>query len=341
MKVGLNLGYWGAKPFDPLPIVLHAERLGFDSVWVAESYGSDAVTLLTWIAAKTSRIRLGSAILQMPARTPALTAMTAATLDHLSGGRLILGLGVSGPQVVEGWHGVPYGKPLGRTREYVKIVRAALNRGEPLEHHGEHYDVPLRGGTGLGKPLKLILHPLRSEIPIYLAAIGRKNVALAAEIAEGWLPIFYSPSKNDVFRDAVSEGMTRRSLTHRPSTFDIAPTVQIEMGSDLAACLALVKPSLALYMGGMGARSRNFYAELAGRYGYAEPMAKVQSLYLAGRKEEAVAAIPDALVDEVALCGPKERIAERLDLWREAGVTTLICGSSDPAALEAIAETLL
>lgn len=338
MKLALNLGYWGAKPFDPVPLVQHAERLGFDSVWAAESYGSDAVTLLAYLAARTERIRLGSAVLQMPARSPALTAMTAATLDHLSRGRVLLGLGVSGPQVIEGWHGVPYGKPLTRTREYVEILRTIWKREQPLEFHGEEYDVPVKGGTGLGKPLKLILHPLRPSIPIYLAAIGPKNVALAAEIAEGWLPVFYSPFKDDEFREALAEGTKRRSTALRQAVFEIAPTVTIVMGEDLPRCWASVKPHLALYMGGMGAQGRNFYKELGARYGYEDALEKVQSLYLTGRREEAAAAVPDELVDEVALCGPKERIKERLDAWRRAGVTTLICATSDTATLETMAE---
>lgn len=341
MKLGLNLGYWSAAARDPAPLACEAEKLGFDSVWVAEAYSSDAVTILAWLAAKTERIRLGSAVLQIPARTPALTAMTAATLDHLSGGRLILGLGVSGPQVVEGWHGVAYGKPLGRAREYVEIVRVILRRAEPLEHHGEHYDIPLSGGTGLGKPIKLILHPLRPDIPIYLAAIGPRNVALAAEIADGWLPIFFSPYRRAVFEEALAEGLARRPPDRRNIPLEIAPTVSVVLGEDVAACRAAVKPLLALYVGGMGARGRNFYFDLACRYGYEGAAAKVQDLYLSGKKDEAVASVPDDLVDEVALCGPKARIAERLPAWKEAGVTTLICMTPDIAALRSLAELAL
>ena len=277
----------------------------------------------------------------MTARAPANTAMTAATLDLLTGGRMILGLGVSGPQVVEGWHGVPYGKPLVRTREYVEIVRAILRRDRPLEHHGEHYDIPLCGGTGLGKPLKLILHPLRRNIPIYLAAIGPKNVALAGEIADGWLPVFFSPERMHIFRESLEEGCARADGSKGVPNVDIAPTVQVEMGADVNACRNVVKPTLALYIGGMGARGRNFYYNLASRYGYEEAAANIQNLFLEGRKAEAAAAVPDQLVDEVALCGPRERIAERLDLWRSAGVTTLICGTTKIETVRTMAELVL
>lgn len=341
MRLGLNLGYWGAAAGDHVALAQEAERLGFDSVWTAEAYGSDAVTTLTWVAAQTQRIKVGTAIMQMPARTPAMTAMTAATLDLLTGGRLLLGLGVSGPQVVEGWHGVPYGNPLRRTREYVDIVRAILRREAPVEYHGEVYDIPVQGGTGLGKPLKLILHPLRAVIPIYLAAIGPKNIALAAEIADGWLPIFFSPQRMDVFRPALEEGFARAGGGKSLDTFDIAVTVPVVMGSDVAGCRMWVKPMLALYIGGMGARGKNFYNELARRYGYEAAADTIQDLYLAGRRDDAIAAVPDDLVDDVALCGPRERIADRLALWREAGVKTLVLGVIDPATLRTVAELVL
>lgn len=324
MRLGLTCGYWGAGPADNVALVQEAERLGYHSVWTAEAWGSDAVTPLTWLAARTERIAVGTAVMQIPARTPAMTAMTAATLDLLTGGRVLLGLGVSGPQVVEGWHGVPYGKPLRRTREYVEIVRLILRRERPLEFHGEYYDIPVRDGTGLGKPLKLIIHPLRPMIPIYLAALGRKNVALAAEIADGWLPIFFSPYRMDVFRPSLEEGFARRTAPTPAEQFDIAPTVSVVVGEDVEACRAQLKPHLALYIGGMGARTRNFYNELICRYGYEEAARTIQDLYLAGKKKEAALAVPDALVDEVALCGPPERIADRLAAWRDAGVTTLI-----------------
>ena len=337
MRLGLNLGYFGAAaPADTIPVVQHAETLGYHSVWTAEAYGSDAVVPLTWAAACTSTINVGTAIMQMPARTPANTAMTAATLDLLSGGRFLLGLGLSGPQVVEGWHGQPYGKPLGKTREYVSIVRDVLAREAPLEHHGAHYDIPYSGNdaTGLGKPLKLIVHPRRADIPIYLAAIGPKNVALAAEIANGWLPIFFAPGR---FAETYGEAFADTDL----DTFDIAPTVTVVLGDDVDACRSMVKPGLALYIGGMGARGRNFYNDLACRYGYEGAAKTIQDLYLDGKKKEAAAAVPDELVDEVALCGPKERMAELLEPWRTSPATTLIVGAGQREALEAVAELVL
>src|SRR5690349_17620609 len=254
MRLGLNFGYWGAGPADNIQLAQEAERLGYDSLWTVEAYGSDAVTPLVWLAAQTSRIKVGTAIMQMPARTPAMTAMTAATIDLLTGGRFLLGLGASGPQVVEGWHGVVYGKLLTRTREYVKIVRSELKREQPLEHHGEYYDIPVQGGTGLGRPLKLIVHPLRPNIPIYLAAIGPKNVALAAEVADGWLPVFFSPYRMDIFRASLDEGFARRGAADYPENFDIAPSVSVVVGPDVDKCRAKIKPHLALYIGGMGAR---------------------------------------------------------------------------------------
>jgi len=341
MRLGLNFGYWGSGPADNVVLAQEADRLGYHSIWTAEAWGSDCITPLTWLAAKTERISVGTAIMQMTARAPANTAMTAATLDLLTGGRMLLGLGVSGPQVVEGWHGVPYGKPLVRTREYVEIVRAILRRDRPLEHHGEHYDIPLRGGTGLGKPLKLILHPLRRNIPIYLAAIGPKNVALAGEIADGWLPVFFSPERMHIFRESLEEGCARGDGSKGVPNIDIAPTAHVEMGADVNACRNVVKPTLALYIGGMGARGRNFYYNLASGYGYEEAAANIQNLFLEGRKAEAAAAVPDQLVDEVALCGPRERIAERLDLWRSAGVTTLICGTTKIETVRTMAELVL
>jgi len=340
MRLGLNFGYWGSGKEDNVALAQEAERLGYHSVWTAESYGSDCITPLTWIAAQTKRIAVGSAIMQMTARAPAMTAMTAATLDLLTGGRMLMGLGVSGPQVVEGWHGVPYGKPLVRTREYVEIVRAILKREKPLEHHGEHYDIPTRGGSGLGKPLKLILHPKRPHIPIYLAAIGPKNVALAAEVADGWLPIFFSPTRMPIYREWLDEGFAR-APGKNSADFDVAPGVTVVMGPNVAACRDLVKPHLALYIGGMGAREKNFYFNLACRYGYEEAAHKIQDLYLAGRKPDAIYAVPDELVDEVALCGPRERIAERFEPWRNSGVNSLLLHTTDPAAIRLMAELAL
>ena len=342
MRLGLNLGYSGSTFTLNLPLILEAERLGFHSVWAAEAYGSDAVTPLAFVAARTERIYLGSAIMQMPARTPAMTAMTATTLDQLSGGRFLLGIGASGPQVIEGWHGVAYGKPLGRAREYVAVVRAIWQREKPLEHTGEHYQIPYAGpdATGLGKPLKSILHG-RAEIPIYLAAIGPKNVALAAEIADGWLPIFFSPERMRMYRPSLDAGLAQSGGKKSLAMFDIAPTVRIALGDDVAACRTLMKPQLALYIGGMGARGKNFYNDLARRYGYEAAAETIQDLYLSGKKAEAVAAVPDALVDEVALCGPRERIRDRLSAYKEAGVTTLICGTSQPEAVRLMAELVL
>jgi F420-dependent oxidoreductase-like protein len=311
-------------------------------VWTSEAYGGDAVTPLGWIAARTERVGLGSAIMQMPARSPAATASTVATLDLLSGGRALLGLGTSGPQVAEGWHGQAWGRPLARTREYVEIVRAVLRREAPLEHHGEHYDVPYSGpgATGLGKPLKLILHPLRADVPVYLAAIGPRNVALAAEIADGWLPIFFSPDRfRDVHAVALEEGFARRG--GRPAGWDLAPLVPVVVADDLQACRDVLKPLLALYVGGMGARGRNFYHRLAGRYGYEEDAARIQDLYLGGQKGDAAAAVPDALVDEIALLGDRARIADRLEAWRECGATTLILQARQPEALQLVAELVL
>jgi F420-dependent oxidoreductase-like protein len=252
-----------------------------------------------------------------------------------------MGLGVSGPQVVEGWHGVVYGKLLTRTREYVEIVRTVLKREKALEYHGEYYDIPIRGGTGLGKPLKLIIHPFRKEIPIYIAAIGPKNVALAGEIADGWLPVFLSPKRMSEFTRSLEEGFAKRADEKKLDDYDIAPTVSVVVGSDLKACRDQVRPNIALYVGGMGARGKNFYNDLACRYGYEEAAGKIQDLYLTGRKAEAMAAIPDALIDEVALCGPKERIKDLVAMWREAGVKTLICGTSDVNAVRVMAELVL
>lgn len=334
MRLGLSIGYSGAGLGDVLPLVGHAERVGLDSVWAAEAYGSDAATVLAYLAARTERIGLGSAILQMPARTPANTAMTAMTLDALSGGRLTLGLGLSGPQVVEGWHGVPYGKPLGRTREYVEIVRRAIAREAPLTFQGSHYRIPYDGpdATGLGKPLKSILHPVRDRIPVFLAAIGPRNVALAAEIADGWLPILYAPEHEDAFAEALAEGAAVRDPSLGP--LEIATSVPVAVGDDVDACRDAVRPFVALYVGGMGAKGRNFYHDLVTRYGFGGAADAVQEAYLAGRRDEAVAAVPDALVDELALVGPLDRAVERLAAWRASRVSTLILQTTQPEVLE-------
>jgi F420-dependent oxidoreductase-like protein len=339
VRLGLSLGYSGSRLAINMPLVREADRLGFHAVWTAEAYGSDAVTPLAWIAGQTERIRLATGIMQMAARTPAMTAMTATTLDQLSGGRALLGLGVSGPQVVEGWHGVRFGKPMVRTREYVEILRAIWARERPLEHDGEHYQIPYRGpgASGLGKPLKSILHGRR--IPIYIAAIGPKSVAQAAEIADGWLPIFYSPYRAPaVYRDALAAGFARAGGGKGLRDFDIAVTATVIVGDDVAACLAFVKPMLALYIGGMGARGRNFYNDLACRYGFEDAARRIQDLYLAGRKDEAAAAVPDALADEVSLVGPKERIRDRLAAWRASPVGTLNLATAQVEALRLMAE---
>ena len=338
MRFGLNVGYSGARMALNMELIQEADRLGFHSVWAAEAYGSDAITPLAWIAAQTTRIKVGSGIMQMAARTPAMTAMTATTLDQLSGGRMLVGLGVSGPQVVEGWHGVPYGKPLQRTREYVQILRAIWARERPLEHEGAHYQIPYRGAesTGLGKPLRSILHG--RQIPIYIAAVGPKSVEQAAEIADGWLPMFYSPYRARVYSDALERGFRKAGGGKGLKDFDVAAGPMVIVGDDVQACLGFVKPMLALYVGGMGARGKNFYNDLACRYGFEAEAKKIQDRYLDGKKDEATAAVPDQLADEVSLVGPKERIRDRLAAWRESPASTLICGLMQSEALRAIAE---
>ena len=343
MRLGLNAGYSGSTIDLPMELIQEADRLGYYAVWTAEAYGSDAVTPLAWIGARTERIHLGTAILQMPARTPAMTAMTAITLDQLSGGRMLLGLGVSGPQVVEGWHGQPYAKPLGRTREYVEIVRAILAREKPLVHKGEHYQIPYSGpgSVGLGKPLKSIIHG-RADMPIYLAAIGPKNVELAAEIADGWLPIFFAPEHYaENFAEAVEAGFAAAGGGKSLASFDIAPTVPVIVGDDLPNCWMQVKPFLALYIGGMGAKSKNFYYNLACRYGYEEAADSIQAAYLTGDKVAAMFAVPDELVDAVALCGPRARIADRLQLWKNSPLTTLNINADSVESVRMMAELVL
>ncbi len=337
MRLGFYMGYAppGTNPTELIALAQEAERLGFDSAWAAEAWGTDSVTVLSWLAATTTRLKVGAAIMQIPARTPAMTAMTAATLDLMSGGRFLLGLGTSGPQVAEGWHGERWGKPLGKTREYVEIVRAALAR-ELVEHHGEHYDVPYAGpgGTGLGKPLKLMVRPLRPQIPIYLAAIGERSVRLAAEIADGWLPIFYSPEQaHEVFGAQLAASDGRE--------FDVAPTAHVLVTDDEAGGRDALRPYFALYVGGMGARGKNFYNSLFARYGYEAEARAIQDAYLGGRKQEAAALVPDSFLDQVALVGSRARIADRLDAWRASGVTTLLCSTRQPEALRLLAELVL
>jgi len=320
MKLGVHIGYWGLglTSQDQLEVVQEAERLGYDSVWTAEAYGSDAATILGWLAGQTSTIRLGSAIFQMPGRSAAMTAMTAATIDQLSDGRMLLGIGSSGPQVSEGWHGVRFAKQLQRTREYVAVLRIAL-RHERVDFHGETLELPLPDGPG--KALKLTITPVQAAIPIYLAAIGPKNTALAGEVADGWIPTLFSPEHVSEFRPLLEEGAARsgRSL----EGFAIAPTVNVFISDDVAKARDLMRPFLALYVGGMGSREKNFYNALVCRYGFADAAREVQDLYLDGKREEAAAALPDELIDLVSLCGPCDLVRERLEVFREAGVHTL------------------
>lgn len=331
MKLGLMLGYWMMGPEDPIDLVLEAERLGFDSVWTAEAYGSDCFSPLCWMGARTSKIKLGTSVMQLSARTPACAAMTATTIDHLSGGRLILGVGVSGPQVVEGWYGQPFPKPLGRTREWIELFRKMVKRQEPVTYEGEHYTLPYPGGSGLGKPLKLITHPLRDYIPVYMGAEGPKNVALATKVADGWLPLFCSPDTFNLYEE---------SMAARKPGFEIAATVNVVVSDDLQQALVPIKMMLGFYLGGMGARGRNFHLNLMERMGFGEPARKVQQLFLDGRRDEAFAAVPDALADAISLAGPPARIKERLQAWRKTPVTTLIAATRDPAVLRLLAETV-
>jgi F420-dependent oxidoreductase-like protein len=338
MKLGINIGYSGAQMRLPLDLVLEVERLGFDSVWSAEAYGSDAVTPLAYLAAKTSRIKLGTGIMQVPARTPAMCAMTMSTLDALSGGRVLVGLGLSGPQVIEGWHGVAYGKPAARLREYVEILRKIWAREEPVAFEGKQYQLPYHGpdATGLGKPLKSILHG--RQLPVYLATMGPVNIRTTAELADGWLPIWYSPYRAHMFRADIEEGFRRAGNGKSWKDFEIAAGCTVAIGDDVKACLARMKPNLALYVGGMGAREKNFHNEMVAKYGYADAAAKIQDLYLSGRKAEAEAAVPDELCDELSLCGPEARIRERYRAWEDSGVTTMLIQSSQPEALGLMAD---
>lgn len=343
MRLGYMAGYSGATLNLPMELIKEADRLGYYAVWTSEAYGNDAITPLAWIGAQTEQIKLGTAIVQMPARTPAMTAMTAMTLDQLSGGRMLLGLGLSGPQVVEGWHGLPYGKPLGKTREYVDILRQIFERSAPLEHHGEHYQIPYTGddATGLGKPLKSILHG-RADLPIYIASIGPKNVTLTAEIADGWLPIFFAPERYpDTFKAWVDEGFEKAGGGKSIADFDIAPSVMVVVEDDLNMAYNQIKPQLALYIGGMGAKNKNFYNDLAVRYGFEEAAETIQDLYLAGDKISATAAVPDALVDAVALVGNRDRIKDRLQLWRDSDINTLNVMTYNIETIRLMAELVL
>jgi F420-dependent oxidoreductase-like protein len=332
IKLGYNTGYWSSgPPAGAFDAVQEADRLGFDSIWTAEAYGSDAISPLAWWGAHTQNVRLGTAIVQMSARTPAATAMAALTMDHLSGGRFILGLGASGPQVVEGWYGQPYPRPLARTREYVQIVRDIWAREAPVDFHGDFYDMPLRGGTGLGKPLKSTVHPLRSNIPIFLGAEGPKNVALAAEICDGWLPLFFSPKEDGFYRRCLAEGFAASGEEGKADRFEVASTVMIIPGDDPERCADMVRPFLALYAGGMGAKGANFHFEVFARMGYEDVALQVQELYLQGKKAEAAAAIPLSMVQDVALVGPPDKIRAELEQWKETCITTFLV--SGPAAV--------
>jgi len=333
LGLGLNLGYW-VTPGDTSALVLAAERLGYESVWTAESWGSDALTPLAWYGARTSRIKLGTSVIQISARTPAATAMAAVTLDHLSGGRLLLGVGVSGPQVAEGWYGMPFARPLERTREYVDLLRVMWHRQRPARSTGRHYPLPYRPGTGLGKPLTLNIPPLRADIPVYLGAQGPQNVALAAEIADGWLALFTDPQKiGQVYGGA---------LAGAPPGFDIAATVTVILTDDMPAALRAAKQTLGFYIGGMGARTRNFHLDVVTRMGYEEAGRRVQEQFLDGRRDEAIDAVPDELADAVCLLGPISRIRERLQLWRDSPVTTLlVTGPDSEPELRAIRDAVL
>ena len=338
MKLAIGIGYSGGRVELPIDMVQRAEQLGYDSVWSAEAYGSDAVTPLAYLAAKTSRIKLGTGILQIPARTPAMCAMTMSTLDALSGGRVLVGLGMSGPQVIEGWHGVSYGRPAARIREYVEILHKIWDRREPVAFDGKVYRLPYQGAdaSGLGKPLKSILHSRR--LPVYLATMKPLSIRITAELADGWLPIWFSPYRMAMFTADLEKGFARAGNGKSLDTFDVVAGCTVVIGDDVEACLAQLKPTLALYVGGMGAKGRNFHNEMVSKYGYADVAAEIQDLYLAGRKQEATALVPDELCDEISLCGPPARIRERFGAWQQAGVKTMMVQSSQPEALALMAD---
>jgi F420-dependent oxidoreductase-like protein len=348
VKLGYNTGYWAAgPPPGAQEAVLEADRLGFDSIWTAEAYGSDALTPLAWWGSRTEQVRLGTAIMQLSARQPAAAAMAALTMDHLSGGRFILGLGVSGPQVVEGWYGTPFAKPLARTREYIGIVRDIFAREAPVTSDGPHYALPYPGGegrpapTGLGKPLKPTVHPLRTDIPIFLGAEGPKNVALAGELCDGWLALFFSPHQQDFYRDALQEGFAREGARHSSlDDFEVVATVPVIPGDDVERCADMLRPMYALYFGGMGARDRNFHRDVAVRLGYEEAAMRITDLYLEGKKDEAAAAVPTELIEQLTLIGPPDKIRHDLEAWRESIVTTILIGG-DAGMVRSTAELVL
>ena len=335
MKLGMQLGYWGAGPTPGfVEMAIEAETLGYDCVFTAEAWGSDVFTPLAWIGARTKRIRLGTGIAQIAARTPAATAMHALTLDHLSEGRVILGLGVSGPQVVEGWYGQPFAKPVARTREYIDIIRQIFARENPVVNHGEHYPLPYlgEGSWGMGKPLRSIVHPLRSDLPIVLGAEGPKNVALAAEKCDGWIPLYYSPYRPEVYAE---------SLAKKKVGFEVFSGARLKITDDIPTALAEMKQAVGFYVGGMGSGKRNFHRELMARMGYEEASFKVQELFLGGKREEAIATVPDEFVDEISLVGPPERIRDRLQAWEQSDVTTLMVAGGEVGALREAAELIL
>jgi F420-dependent oxidoreductase-like protein len=334
VRIGIHVGHWERRPHDVAELAAETERAGFDSVWVSETWGSDATVLLAWIGARTERIGIGAGILQMPARTPAATGMAAITLDHLSAGRLRLGLGVSGPQVAEGWHGVPFDHPIERTREYVEIVRRVLRRDVPVTSPGPNYPLPLTGSSG--KALKANVRPVRSDVPVFLAAMGSRNVALAAEIADGWIPFLFSPERGDVFAPALAEGSERRDPAMSP--LDVAPMVPVAIGEEVAECRDRLRPLLAFYVGAMGSREANFYKNLVTAFGYGQIAGQVQDAFLDGRRTDATGLIPDAMIDELCLMGPVERVRDRLGAWEAAGVTTLLARAEDEGTIRAIAE---
>ena len=341
MKFGITAGYWSAgPPPDVVEQIAEAERLGFDSVWTAEAYGSDAISPLAWWGSSTKTLRLGTSIMQMSARTPTAAAMAAITMDHLSGGRFILGLGASGPQVVEGWYGQPYPRPLERTREYVDIVRQVIDRQGPVTYDGKHYQLPYEGGAGLGKALKSTVHPIRPNIPIMLAAEGPKNVALAGEIADGWLPFWFSPKSDAFYREALSEGLARETSRHKSlDTFEVVSLLPVIVADDIEGCADFLRPMLALYIGGMGAKGANFHYEVFARLGYEQECAKIQDLYLDGNKKDAIAAVPLSLVEDVALIGPLDKIRDEAQMWKDTLITTALLPG--PASqFETIAEVL-
>jgi F420-dependent oxidoreductase-like protein len=341
LKLGLNTGYWaGGPPAGIEDAIADAERLGLDSIWTAVAYGSDGLTPLAWWGARTERMKLGTAITQMSARQPAATAMAAMTLDHLSGGRFILGLGVSGPQVVEGWYGMPFEKPLARTREYIGILRDIWARKGPVTNAGPHYPLPLPGGTGLGKPLKASIHPLREDIPIYLGAEGPKNIALCAELCDGWLAMLFSPHHEDLYRGSLEEGWAREGARRGPDDFDVAASVPFIVTDDVEAAADSLRPMYALYFGGMGAKGANFHANVPIRMGYEDEVREIQDLYLDGKKDEAAAKIPTELIEQLALIGPADKLRHDLEAWRDSIVTTLLV-TGDRETIRTAAELVL